>query len=44
MKLVERKPTMTESKRKWWDDRIVRGDQLDLNTPQTTGMTRAAVT
>jgi uncharacterized RmlC-like cupin family protein len=35
---------MTESKRKWRDDgvRIVRNDQLDSNTPQTQGMTRAA--
>lgn len=35
---------MTQSKRNWRDSgvRIVRSDQLDLNTPQTPGMTRAA--
>lgn len=35
---------MAQSKSNWRDDgvRIVRSDQLDLNTPQTPGMTRAA--
>ncbi len=35
---------MSEAKSKWRNNgvRIVRGDQLDLNTPQTPGMTRAA--
>jgi len=35
---------MTQSKPKWRDNgvRIVRSDQLDLNTPQTPGMARAA--
>jgi uncharacterized RmlC-like cupin family protein len=35
---------MAESQGKWRSDgvRIVRGDQVDLNTPQTPGMTRAA--
>jgi uncharacterized RmlC-like cupin family protein len=35
---------MAESKPNWQDHgvRIVRGDQLDFNTPQTPGMTRAA--
>ena len=35
---------MTESKPKWQNNgvRIIHGDQLDLNTPQTPGMTRAA--
>jgi len=35
---------MDGSHGKWRNDgvRIVRGDQLDLNTPQTLGMTRAA--
>lgn len=35
---------MAQSRAKWWDDgvRIVRSGQLDLNTPQTPGMTRAA--
>jgi len=35
---------MADDKPKWRDDgvRIVRSDQLDLNTPQTPGMTRAA--
>ncbi len=34
---------MSEAKSKWRNDgmRIVRGDQLDRNTPQTPGMTRA---
>lgn len=34
----------TESTPDWRDDgvRIVRSDQLDMNTPQTPGMTRAA--
>jgi uncharacterized RmlC-like cupin family protein len=35
---------MTEAKPNWRDNgvRIVHSDQLDLNTPQTPGMTRAA--
>lgn len=35
---------MSESKQNWRDNgvRIIHGDQLDLNTPQTPGMTRAA--
>jgi len=35
---------MSEAKTDWRDDgiRIVRSDQLDLNTPQTPGMSRAA--
>jgi uncharacterized RmlC-like cupin family protein len=35
---------MADDKPKWRDDgvRIVHSDQLDLNTPQTPGMTRAA--
>jgi uncharacterized RmlC-like cupin family protein len=35
---------MNETQSNWRDHgvRIVRGDQLDLNTPQTPGMTRAA--
>ena len=35
---------MTNSKQDWRDTgvRIIHGDQLDLNTPQTPGMTRAA--
>ena len=35
---------MTDSKPNWRDNgvRIVRSDRLDLNTPQTPGMTRAA--
>ena len=35
---------MVDSKTNWRDNgvRIVRRDQLDLNTPQTPGMTRAA--
>ncbi len=35
---------MAESKTNWRDNgvRIVRSDQLDSNTPQTPGMTRAA--
>lgn len=35
---------MTEQKTNWRDHgvRIVHGNQLDLNTPQTPGMTRAA--
>ena len=35
---------MAESHGKWRNDgvRIVRGDQVDSNTPQTPGMTRAA--
>jgi uncharacterized RmlC-like cupin family protein len=35
---------MTESQNKWRDDgiRIVHGEQLDSNTPQTPGMSRAA--
>ena len=35
---------MTDSKANWRDNgvRIVRSDRLDLNTPQTPGMTRAA--
>jgi uncharacterized RmlC-like cupin family protein len=35
---------MSESKANWRDGgvRIVHGNQLDLNTPQTPGMTRAA--
>ncbi|MBI3001609.1 MAG: cupin domain-containing protein [Deltaproteobacteria bacterium] len=35
---------MAQSRAKWRDDgvRIVRSGQLDLNTPQTPGMTRAA--
>jgi uncharacterized RmlC-like cupin family protein len=35
---------MTQSKGNWRDNgvRIVRGNQLDFNTPQTPGMTRAA--
>ena len=35
---------MTRSKPKWRDNgvRIVHSNQLDLNTPQTLGMTRAA--
>lgn len=35
---------MADDKPKWRDDgvRIVYSDQLDLNTPQTPGMTRAA--
>lgn len=34
---------MTQSQNKWRDDgiRIVRGDRLDSNTPQTPGMSRA---
>jgi uncharacterized RmlC-like cupin family protein len=34
---------MTDQKRNWRDEgvRIVRGDQLDSNTPQSPGMTRA---
>ena len=35
---------MSEAKTDWRDDgiRVVRSDQLDLNTPQTPGMSRAA--
>ena len=35
---------MSEAKTDWRDHgiRIVRSDQLDLNTPQTPGMSRAA--
>lgn len=35
---------MAQSRAKWRDDgvRIVRSGQLDMNTPQTPGMTRAA--
>lgn len=35
---------MAQSKPNWRDEgvRIVHTDQLDLNTPQTPGMTRAA--
>ena len=35
---------MTQSKANWRDKgvRIVHSNQLDLNTPQTPGMTRAA--
>jgi len=35
---------MVDSKTNWRDNgvRIVRRDQLDLNTPQTPGMTRTA--
>jgi uncharacterized RmlC-like cupin family protein len=32
----------TESKWRYHGVRVVRGDELDLNTPQTPGMTRAA--
>jgi uncharacterized RmlC-like cupin family protein len=38
------KPTMNRATPNWREHgvRIVRGDELDLNTPQTQGMTRAA--